>query len=190
MELASNTNKLSSGELSLISFTSFEYQSAKSEPYHPSWGVFIRETLAQFHKLVFQGWEFELSPENPYSSSDHMFMDARVKFLRVYQGGRLSILHPLRGTALYKGNRWTVNEMFRVVHDVNGHFRARAPFETLKGELAAYCEHKRIYSEGSLPALYSETVGQLCYYYANGEFVNVQTPKIIPVRYDCDHGAL
>ena len=43
-------------------------------------------------------------------------------------------------------------------------------------------EHKKWYSPEALPALYSETVGQLCVYYATGDFVPVQENKILEVR--------
>ena len=164
-----------------------EYAAAKHEPEHPSYRAFCRETVAQFRGLLNSGYVFELTSDEPYADSASMFRDIKLKHLQIFNGGKLVENNPLRSyvTAYFPGycwNQFQINEMFRAVHDILGHFPGRHPYETFEGELAAYQEHKKWYSLEALPALYSETVGQLCVYYATGDFVSVQENKILEVR--------
>jgi hypothetical protein len=73
----------------------------------------------------------------------------------------------------------TANEIFRAVHDYFGHFTIRVPFETFEGEVSAYRNHKRQYSQAAWGALAGETLGQLCYYYTFGEYVPEQKCVIL-----------
>ena len=161
-----------------------EYAAAKHQPDHPSYKAFCRETVTQFRGLVNSGYEFSFTDNEPYSWSGSMFLDiSRDKHLNIFTGGKLAWSNPLADWAGYRihGNA-KINEMFRAVHDILGHYPNRSPFETFEGELEAYQEHKKWYSPEALPALYSETVGQLCVYYATGDFIKVQENKIIEVR--------
>lgn len=167
-----------------------EYTAAKHEPDHPSYAAFCRETVAQFRGLVNSGWRIYRSTAT-YSSSQRLFTDMSRKQLIVFTGGMLRSDNPMNfAVSEHSGknpephtvNPWNVNECFRAVHDILGHYPNRSPFETFEGELAAYQEHKKWYSPEALPALYSETVGQLCVYYATEDFVPVQENKIIEVR--------
>jgi hypothetical protein len=54
----------------------------------------------------------------------------------------------------------TANDLFRVVHDVYGHFGPGNPFFRAPGEEAAWLQHSRMYSPEALPAMSSETRGQ------------------------------
>ena len=168
-----------------------EYAAAKHKPNHPSYKAFCRETVAQFRGLVNSGWKFTRTANEPYPDSDAMFRDMREnKHLNIFTGGNLVFGNPLNhGVYVYipfENNGWlnsfSINECFRAVHDILGHGKHNSPYETFEGELAAYQEHKKWYSPEALPALYSETVGQLCVYYATGDFVPVQENKILEVR--------
>tara|TARA_R110000868_G_scaffold95881_3_gene263557 strand:- start:34 stop:564 length:531 start_codon:yes stop_codon:yes gene_type:complete len=168
-----------------ISQVAAEYSNAKHEPKHPSYKAFCRETVSQFRGLVNSGWKFSRSENEPYDSSDNMFRDMANKKVKIFSGGKLTSDNPLNTYHLIVSPErkwWTANEMFRAVHDILGHYPNRSPYETFEDELAAYKEHKKWYSPEALPALYGETVGQLCVYYHTGDFVKVQENKIIEVR--------
>lgn len=54
----------------------------------------------------------------------------------------------------------TVNDAFRIVHDLYGHYGPGNPFFRAPGEERAYLLHRRMYSPEALPAMTSETRGQ------------------------------
>lgn len=172
-----------------ISDTALEYTLAKHEPNHPSYQKFCEETVDQWRELLGKGWHFDRVGYTPYKTTADMFADCSKKCLSVFTGGSLASRNPLGHGAFvyhYPGfpvkYPWSVNECFRAVHDINGHYASGASFETFDGELEAYREHAQKYSAEALPALYSETVGQLCVYAYTGKFVEIQENKIIEVR--------
>lgn len=156
-----------------INEIALQYRSGQHEPNHVSYAAFEANTLAQYRVLVTDGWEFTRALcAEPYTTSAQMFEDIDARRIQVFTGGQnFAAGHPL---ARKLSNGWTINEIFRAVHDVNGHGRARSPFETLDGELAAYYWHARQYSLEAQGALFGETIGQLCHYYAGFGFVDVQ----------------
>jgi len=162
-----------------------EYNAAPHTPEHASYRAFVADTVRQFDTLVRGDWRFELS-DLEYPNSADMFADMDRHRLVVFPGGSLADGNPLGGR-LYKRTsrycRWTVNEMFRAVHDVLGHGPGRHPFETLEGEIHAYLNHKVLYSRDAWPALFGETVGQLAVHHVTGQFVAEQECKIIGVRF-------
>lgn len=175
-----------------------DYVSAANDPSNSAWKAFINETLNQFQKLVANGWHFIIVDENPYESLDALVNDARLKILKVFSGGRLTWDNPLNAftsaEAYYLGHivPLSVNEVFRIVHDVYGHYGwdspgvspiVNYPFETIDGEVSAYLRHKLQYSPESHGVLFTETIGQLAYHEVVGKFVDVQEAKIIPVRF-------
>lgn len=159
-----------------------EYVALPHTPSHPSYKAFIRETLGQMDTLVRSGWRFKLSSTVPYADSLSMFADCAKHKLIVYSGGSLTLDSPLLKLSPFSdisGRRMTINEVFRAVHDVNGHFTANAGFESFEDEMTAYHQHRAMYSKEALGTLRGETVGQLCYFYANGKFVNLQECKVM-----------
>ncbi len=181
--------------------TAREYRTANHEPQHASYSAFIAETLAQFDYLYKRDWTFETVIHPPYANSASMFADCTRKHLYIYTGGNLKRDNPMGNLADFLITEYgrvrniTVNEAFRAVHDVFGHYNglmtglrkepfhtSMLPFETFEGELEAYRNHARMYSAESIPALYSETIGQLCHYYAGYGFVSPQANKVIEVR--------
>ena len=157
------------------------YAGAKHQPDHLSYEAFIAETRRQFHTLLYNGWQFVPHKANPYAGSAQMFRDCERKMLRYFVGGDVHISnHPLFEASDCPGMSW--NDMFRCVHDINGHWRIEAPFETFEGEIAAYNRHRQIYDAQGIPALFGETVGQLCYYFQYNKFVDVQKCAILDVE--------
>ncbi len=158
------------------------YQSAEHQPNHPSYQVFARETLAQYRALVNVGLKVDFVPGTltGYSSSMIFNLDYLYRITIAVDGAPLLPGHPLAEYLPEFGV--TLNALFRTVHDVNGHFATRSPFETFTGELIAYQHHARMYSDEAQLALYSETIGQLCVYYHTGDFVTSQKCAILPIE--------
>ena len=174
-------------EIKFIAQVAAEYLAAKHEPDHESYKAFCRETVSQFRGLVNSGWYVNIGDATPYKTSNAMFLDMKKKHLLVGNGGKLIAGNPMAAQKCVTipcgfVHCYQMNEMFRAVHDILGHCPNRSPYETFEGELEAYQEHKKWYSPEAIPALYSETIGQLCVYYSTGDFVPVQENKIIEVR--------
>lgn len=166
-----------------INQTAGEYLWGQHNPNHPSWAPFITETIAQYQALVNTGFTFQRSDVIPYKNTETMFQDIARQRLLVYTGGQnMQVGHPL-ATFGHAKELATVNEVFRAVHDINGHFLAQADFETFDGEYKAWERHKLMYSAEALPALTSETIGQLCLYYSGYGFPKVQKAVILPERF-------
>lgn len=161
-----------------------EYMAATPSPYSLVWKRFNQFTLEQFRKLVADGWNFDRD-NYQYETSADMFQDMKGKHLIVFNGGKLKANHPLRYTTYQSGvfGDWTYNEMFRAVHDVNGHSPTQAPFESVSGEIEAYLTHKRFYPLECWDILFSETIGQLAYHTVTGHFVPEQSAVIIRARF-------
>jgi hypothetical protein len=165
----------------LVKMVSHEWANAKHDPTHASYAAFVRETIEQYGLMLRDGITLSLHGDNDgYTNSAELFADIRTGNMKIYSGGSpLESNHPL---ALDHAGL-NLNVIFRAVHDYFGHYKACAPFETFSGELSAYNSHKLLYSSEAIPALYSETVGQLCYFYNVGSFVPIQKCSIIPVRF-------
>lgn len=150
-----------------------EWKALPHNPQGASWAPFVREVSKQYLWLI-KGLGIDVIPtnSNPYQTSDEMFMDVICRrVLKVWTGGSgLEPGHPLAET--HRGV--SLNVMFRAVHDYYGHCNEEHPFETIEGELAAYREHRKMFSAEAIPALFGETVGQLAYFSAFGEYVPTQ----------------
>lgn len=157
------------------------YAGAGHQPNHSSYERFIMETGWQFMRLKETGWQFIPHSADPYSGSSEMFRDCDRRMLRYFTGGCVSISgHPLFEASDFPGMSW--NEVFRCVHDVEGHWRGDFVFETFEGEVSAFNRHRRMYSAEALPALFGETMGQLCFQFQYGKFVDVQKCAILDVE--------
>lgn len=158
------------------------YVAAEHTPEHPSYRAFVAETLEQYRVLRMDNKTRIYTVRGiAYGSSVDLFHDlARYNRMAVsIDGSPLATGHPLSRRLQTVP---TANDAFRAVHDYFGHYLGRHPFETFEGEIEAYKEHARRYSPEALPALYSETVAQLCYFYAYGSFVPVQKAAILPME--------
>jgi len=167
-----------------IRVTAEEYLAAVHTPGDESYRVFVQETLGQWERLKGEGWELvRVHSSDTYLDSRAMLRDISRRCLRVDTGGQsMAIGHPLA----YRVGDWSINEIFRAVHDVFGHGAHNGgsvcDFETFEGECQAYLNHRRSYSSWACPALHGETMGQLAHYFSGLGFVQVQEAKIIPVR--------
>lgn len=147
---------------------------------------FIADTLAQAEGL--SGLTvIPTTLTEPYVSSRNLFRDIESHVIRVNAVDSLCPGHPLHKR--YHVHAWrmtlSANVIFRVVHDVLGHYATGEPFESFQGENNAYNAHARAYvSSGAQSVLWSETMGQLAAYFAGGPngtgagFQGVQLPKV------------
>lgn len=129
-----------------------------------SYREFIKQTMEQWEdvrrcvNVVFQD-------ENPYETAADMFNDVHEhRQLRVYKtvrGEGSPLLTPYE------------NDVFRAVHDFNGHFRSGGTFSR-HGEHAAWMCHTRQYRGLARRALATETRGQ------NSAFIYAMDGKEFP----------
>ena len=160
------------------------FEDLEHNPHSPevkrAYEIFIEETLAQARQLQKDGMKFEPSGSQLLCAShgiscgkggnyetaqelakdienDHIFYRASDED---YKGGYED--HPMfkhTGMKNVLGQEMRVNDVFRVVHDINGHTKAdHAPF-TPAGENRAFIEHKKLYSHDGIRALFTETAG-------------------------------
>lgn len=161
------------------------YEDLKHNPNDPevkqAYNKFIDETLDQARELQKNGMKFE--PEGSlhycvshgircgkggsYESASAMHKDIEDnKHLLYrpsdndYEGVEDHPMFRLSNIKNINGKRMRVNDVFRSVHDINGHNKAnRAPF-TPEGEQRSFLEHKKLYSQEAIRALFTETQGQ------------------------------
>lgn len=167
------------------------YRQAEHTPFHPSYRAFVISTKYQWYELVDEHWQFSfvaaMTPSGEtYRDSDEMFQDIARKKLRIdTHGQNFAEGHPLAEYLLvpYKGVEVKINEAFRGIHDVLGHGDTRCPFETFEGEMEAIANHRTYYPKECWPALYGETLGQLCHYFAGYGFVEQQKAIVLPEEF-------
>lgn len=106
----------------------------------------------------------------PYATAKEMFesIDSGL-----YVVSRANSQHPL----------WTPeqNVMFRVVHDILGHYNARAGF-SWRGEVDAYMAQRGQHSSLAQSALFTEIIGQTAYFSVHKAFPD-QKAFIYPGEY-------
>lgn len=117
----------------------------------PSFRAMAVETLQQLDALQAAGFTVEVSETDPYASAADMFADVRENRRIKVLGTRITGSHPFFSD--------DVNNAFRAVHDVYGHYQARRGFDR-HGEEAAYRQHARMFSSLARRALTTETRGQ------------------------------
>jgi 8-oxo-dGTP pyrophosphatase MutT (NUDIX family) len=155
------------------------YGQMKHDPNHPdvkaAYGALTHETGNQFKDLLSQGYKFsKIQPgqENPYKTSKDMHSDiATNKHLwyfpteQGYGSGDQGIDHPLLQESDFShgGKQLLHNDIFRIVHDINGHHLGGQSGFGPKGEHQAFLQHKKMYSPLAQKALASETMGQNSY---------------------------
>ncbi len=152
------------------------YLNMPHTPHNPivreAYAAFKRDLSDQYDFLQANGFKLEpwTKPGQPYDTTCELVRDVYT-YHRVYffKGGDLLANHPLSSPATSKD--YTYNEIFRGVHDIFGHAVEGNPFETFEGEIAAYRAHSQMFSRPAWPALFTETVGQLCaYWFGGGQF--------------------
>jgi hypothetical protein len=155
-----------------------EFEKMKDDPTNPkvkaSYEAMVKETLAQWEVIKKTGLQVEwVKPgqKDPYALSPRLAaMDVSENNhwwgfptdLGYGSGGSdTSKDNPLlRPTGEVIGGRAVVaNDVFRIVHDMMGHFKEGNGFRA-EGEENAWRSHAAMYSDAARPAMTSETRGQ------------------------------
>ena len=135
-----------------------------------SYGALIKETKSQYGDLIKGGLKPNAS-DRQYKNSDALHLDIenkRINFFPTSSGlgstetGGVPTDHPMLQPSGVKINGKEVlnNDLFRIVHDVNGHFRGQASGFGPQGEQQAFLTHKQMFSPLAGKALFTETAGQ------------------------------
>lgn len=155
-----------------------EYEGMRHAPKDPvvrrAFEALADETMAQYRAAKDLGLDIRfLKPgqADPYAASPGLGYEDIVNRGRLFvfpteQGfgstGGLNATNVLLKGAGKIGDKpdAVVNDAFRVIHDLYGHFGPGNPFFRAPGEERAYQLHKRMFSPEAVPALASETRGQ------------------------------
>jgi hypothetical protein len=153
------------------------YENMKHDPEHPevksAYGALINETKQQYQDLLSKGFNFTKvsNPKDyPYKNSKEMHHDIEnnkhLYYFPTESGFGSSdndfSNHPmLQDTGLKnKDHNLLANDLFRIVHDINGHHLGGKSGFGAKGEHQAYLTHKGMYSPVAQKALATETLMQ------------------------------
>ncbi|GLW89820.1 crotonobetainyl-CoA--carnitine CoA-transferase [Actinokineospora globicatena] len=136
--------------------------------------VLCREDLAQYAAIQAAGIVVR-----PWRGEGQPYPDSRALIDQVTRTGVLWLYltrcghgtgtvadHPLLELSGVEvdGEALCHNDILRVVHDLFGHVAARAGFGP-RGEFTATGAHLRLYPEAAWPAVFTEQVGQICWYF-------------------------
>lgn len=138
------------------------YHEMKHDPNHPAvkeaYSALTHETSKQFKDLIGNGLKIStIKPgqENPYKSSKDLHADLKnnkhLWYFPTEQGFGSSEAgsdHPMLKPSEFHhdGKRLLANDLFRIVHDVNGHHVGGETGFGPKGEHQAFLTHKQAYS--------------------------------------------
>lgn len=152
------------------------YDAMEHRPNDPdvqaAYKAFNEETLEQFNDLRESGLKFtKLKPkEKGYITADDMHKDIMTnKHLSYFPSEEgfgtddKPLEHPmLHGSGIIDadGKEMPMNDIFRIVHDINGHNLGDLSDFSAEGEQAAYLTHRQQYSPLAQKALFTETAGQ------------------------------
>lgn len=123
-----------------------------------SFGV-MKQAVLKFYNMILSKVKVEFVDGDPYQSAEQMKKE--VKETKVLKIMKDHSDHPFFSPE--------ENWKFRAVHDWFTHIISGQPF-TLKGELAAYNTHAKMFPPAALPALFTEIVGQVSYNTVKGTF--------------------
>lgn len=154
------------------------YDTMRHDPEHPtvraSYASLATAIAGQWNGLTFGGaFRFVASTDDPYARSADMLADVDRATLHVFTdgGASLPIDHPMMAAPTAWGcvgaeaiGFRTMNDVFRGVHDVMGHYAAHraglpASFGPV-GEYNAWVEHFKTLPAAAYLALWCETRGQ------------------------------
>jgi hypothetical protein len=153
------------------------YSALQHSPDNPAvqkaYNALINETVQQYKDMQNEGLKISKIKEgmqNPYPTSKALIEDvAKNKHLWYYPteigygaSGMGDLKHPmLRATDVLDndGKPMLANDVFRAVHDYQGHYKGGNKFGAL-GEEKAYQQHRRTFSPEATKALTTETRGQ------------------------------
>jgi hypothetical protein len=170
------------------------YAKMENNPNSPkvkkAYDAMIEETMEQYEALRKKGYQFSFMPEsgdiygNPRNAINDIVQNQRLSVFPTEQGfGSLTEASQANPLLMKTGEKWdgrdvTVNDVFRVTHDVFGHGKYGVGFRAVGEENAAQA-HARMYSPEALPAVMSETRGQNSWvnYGPFGEFNRKASPS-------------
>jgi hypothetical protein len=159
-----------------------DYGAAPHLPAHPSYRAFINETVSLFCDIPTRtGLKVYFLPGKPHLNFEEIRSIANESGVcKVFTGSdNLPADHPLARVSGYHSQ--TINSLARAVHDCYGHLANDLAFD-FDGEMECYRIERKLYSSIALPAMYSEAIGQLCWYFSRGDFLATQKACIIPIR--------
>jgi hypothetical protein len=153
------------------------YEQMSHNPHDPqvsaAYGALIKETSEQFKNLMGKGLRLSrIQPgqENPYKTSKDLHHDLETNnhlhYFPTESGfgseGSSATDHPMLAPTQFShdGKKLTANDLFRIVHDINGHHLGGKTSFGPKGEHQAYLTHKQMYSPLAQKALATETLMQ------------------------------
>lgn len=154
------------------------FERMKHSPGDPevrrSYEALMDETMAQYRAAKDTGIDFKFMKEgqaDPYAASPALGYEDIVNRGRLWVypteqgfGSTDSIVasNPLVKGAGRVGDKpdAVINDAFRVIHDLYGHYGPGNPFFRAPGEERAYQLHSRMFSPEALPAATAETRGQ------------------------------
>lgn len=153
------------------------YEAMPHNPGDPkvqnAYGALINETKDQFKNILGSGMKIsKIKPgqANPYKNSKEMHHDIKNnKHLWYYptesgfgSGDKKTNDHPMLTPTEFKhgGQNLLANDVFRIVHDINGHHLGGQSGFGPMGEHNAYLTHKKMYTPLAQQALATETMGQ------------------------------
>ena len=122
-----------------------------------AYNQFKRELIRQY-RLIKKYIKIEFTENDPYKNSQDMFNDINEnKRLKVFIGGQ------------YHNSMKSINKIFRAVHDIFGHYINYNSFSA-NGEYKAYKHHKQMFTPLARKALFTESIGQVCFYSVNKKY--------------------
>lgn len=152
------------------------YDALKHKPNDPdvkaSYDSLIKETTQQFDNLKKSGLKITklAEGEKGYVTAAEMHEDianGHLSYFPTEQGfgansGNFQDHPMLQGSGRLgaDGNDIPANDLFRIVHDINGHNLGDLSDFSPEGEHAAYLTHKQMFSPLAGKALFTETAGQ------------------------------
>jgi hypothetical protein len=148
-----------------------DYDTELAERYH----IFKSENLRQFEALTGAGlrvrpWRRQGQPYETSRELRESVLGTGTLYVYMTMSGHgpgdVTGFHPLREPAGVRidGTEFTHNDIFRAVHDAFGHVAAGVGFGP-RGEFVATCGHLRMYSDEVLPVLFTEQIGQICWFF-------------------------
>ena len=152
------------------------YDNMEHKPNDPdvkaSYDAFKSETKAQYDQLIKGGLKVtKLGKDDAgYTSADEMHGDIKNNKLKYFasEHGFGANAEKFKDHALLtgsgeidsEGKEMPHNDIFRIVHDIQGHNLGNKSNFSPEGEHAAYLTHKQQYSPLARKALYTETAAQ------------------------------
>lgn len=144
-----------------------QYQAMESEMTDDLWQSYLSLgdiLTAQYDALRELGIEFVFVSGEPHSSSRTMFAEIAQRRLTVRKSlgddyTDIAQDHPMARSVLTIDGVMLLNDVFRAVHDVLGHYAIRASIGQ-DGEALAWLHHRSLLPRSTHLALWCETRGQ------------------------------